>query len=67
MRAFAALVLVPKASMDEDYLLRTRENEIGPARNIVAMQAESTPEFVHKLADQKLWFHPSTFNVAHVF
>jgi hypothetical protein len=60
VRELAPFVLVPKTSVDEDYLLAAGEGHIGPTRRSLPLNTKSVTELVEQATDEAfgLGIHP---------
>jgi hypothetical protein len=59
-------MLVPEAAMNEDHLLEARQNEVGCARQVATMQAETEAEGMDYPPHHQLRRHVLAADSAHV-
>lgn len=66
MRQRASAVLMPEAAMHKDDLAAGRENQIGPAREIMPVQSVAIPQAMHEPAHEHFRFHPRAADSTHI-
>ncbi len=59
-------MLMPKATVNEDYGLALFKNDVWISGQFIYMQPKTKAHFVHQTTDKKFGLHTLTFNLLHI-